>query len=106
MEKDLNDPAIPSLSDRVETNVKHLSDFARRSRAFGQTLERLEVDRGRQAVDPEDREAMRQWILEARDHTTDPEALSADAVSDARPLDYVVMAQLFGQFSELIRDVE
>jgi len=113
MEKDsktnvnrIHDPAIPDLSDHVDTNLKHLSEFACRTREFGQTLERLELERGRQAVDSEDREAMRQWILEARSHTTDPDALSTDAVSDPRPLDYVVLAQLFRQSSELIRDVE
>jgi hypothetical protein len=106
MEKDTKPNAIPDLSDHVDTNLKHLSEFARRTRVFGQTVERLALDRGSQTVAPEDRDTMRQWIIEARSHTTDPDALDAELVSDSSPLDYLMLAQLFQQVSELIRDVE
>jgi hypothetical protein len=88
------------------TSDRRLSEFAKRTREFGHQIERWEEDMGRQPVSPERRQAVREWILEARNHTTDPDAFSVEALADDQPLDYVMLADIFQAGSELIRDID
>jgi len=80
------------------------SEFGVRTRQLGHLLERLERDHDRQPVTPEHRQMVREWIGAAREHTTDPDAFDLELVNDDRPLDYVMLADIYRQQSDLVRD--
>lgn len=86
-------------------NTTKISDFANRTRELGNYLDRQVLDRAREPVEPVDREAMIQWILEAKNHTTNPEMIDEDYLLSDRPLDYYVLHIIYKQHSELIKDV-
>ena len=90
--------------DDYPHNTAQISEFAKRTRELGQYLDRQVLDRAREPVSPEDREAMIQWTLEAKKHTAYPESLDADYLLSDRPLDYFMMNVVYQQHTDLVRD--
>ncbi|MBW3623228.1 MAG: hypothetical protein KY468_07445 [Armatimonadetes bacterium] len=85
-------------------NTSKISDFKKRSRELGQYLDRQVLERAREPVSPEDREAMIQWVQEAKQHTINPESIDVDYLLSDRPLDYYMLNIVFQPHSEMTRD--
>ena len=87
-------------------NTTKISDFAKRSRELGKYIREQVLHREHEPVEEKDREAVRNWTLEARQHSVDPDALDVDYLDLDRPLDYHMLNIIFQQHSDMIRDVD
>ena len=86
-------------------NTDLISDFAVRSRELGHYIRLQSMNRGREPVEPADRERVRAWTLEARNHSPHPDALDIDYLDSGKPLDYAMLEILYQQHSDLVKDV-
>lgn len=92
--------------DDYPHNTAKISDFAKHTRELGHYINRQVLDRANSPVDPDDREAMIQWTMEAKNHSVDPDGLDPDYLMSDRPLDYHMLSVIYQQHSDLVKDVD